>query len=107
LLESIHDDSNVLPATVRNAARRDDGNIVPYITAWRGKRKVLDQIRSTANETFAQIGPYLDALVQAMPSSICRLEDDWEGRFLRCNIKCLSACKEAFARCLPLMFDLK
>jgi hypothetical protein len=67
---------------------------VPYITAWRGKRKVLDQIRSTADEN-------LEALVQAMPGSICRLEDDGGGRFLRCFI-CLSACKEAIAGCLSL-----
>jgi hypothetical protein len=78
-LESNHDESNVLPATIRNAARREDSI----------------KIRSTANETFAQIGPYLDALVQAMSGPICPLEDDGEGRFLRCFI-CLSACKEAF-----------
>jgi hypothetical protein len=47
----------------------------------------------------------LDALVLAMPSSICRLEDDGEGRFLRCLL-CLSACKEAFAGCLAFIsFD--
>jgi hypothetical protein len=69
------------------------------------REKTFDQIRSASNETFAQIGPYFDALVQAMPGSIYRLEDDGEGRFFRCFV-CLPACKEAFATCLPLIsFD--
>jgi hypothetical protein len=48
----------------RNAARREDGIIMPYMTAWRGKRKVLDQVRNAATDcdTLAQIGPYLNAL---------------------------------------------
>jgi hypothetical protein len=60
---------------------------------------VLDKIRRTAKETFAQIRPYLDAIVQAMPSSICRLEDDGEG-LLRWLI-CLSACKKALLGVYP------
>jgi hypothetical protein len=47
----------------------------------------------------------LDALVQAIPGSICRLEGDVEGRFLRC-FTYLSACKEAFAGYSPIIsFD--
>jgi hypothetical protein len=99
LLESIHDDSNVLPATTYNAARREDGITMPYITAWRGKAQLLDQISSAALEPFAQIGQYLDALVQAMPGSICRLEDDGEGRFLFCFICCLLVRLSVYPSC--------
>jgi hypothetical protein len=95
----------VMSSHLPSATLLEEKMALPYITAWRGKRKVLHQIRSTANETFAQISPFLDALVQAMPGSISRLEDEGEGRFL-CCFTCLSACKEAFAGCLPLIsFD--
>ena len=60
LHKSIHDDLNVLPSTVRNAAKREDGITMSYMTAWRGKRKVLDSIRNASTETFGQIRPYLN-----------------------------------------------
>jgi hypothetical protein len=51
LKQSIHDDVTVLPSTIRNAAKREDGITISYMAAWRGKRKVLHSIGNASTET--------------------------------------------------------
>jgi hypothetical protein len=45
---------SVLPSTTRNAAKREDGITMSYMTVWRGKRKFLDSTRNATSETFGK-----------------------------------------------------
>jgi hypothetical protein len=56
--ESISDNPNVTPATLRNAALREDGVNVSYMTSWRGKRKVINAADRDIEETFKLIGSF-------------------------------------------------
>jgi molecular chaperone DnaK (HSP70) len=47
--------ASVHPSTIRNAAKREDGISLSYMTAWRGKRKVLDSIENATPETIGKI----------------------------------------------------
>lgn len=54
LSRSIADNVNVCVSTLQAAAAREDGVAVLYHTAWRGKRKALNQFRSSQDTRFGK-----------------------------------------------------